>query len=360
MKEGEGVAETLGAEWFPTERLLLDGRNPRLPEDLQNAGQRELLRYMEEMYDLDEIGYSMARQGYFEEEPLLTVADDGGQRIVVEGNRRLATLKLLTDRAARAAVGDKPLWSELAAEVEQQGHDISVVPTRLYSSRQELLEYLGFRHVSGLMQWTPEAKARYVYRLVVDHGYSFYEAGRAIGSRRDAIRRQFVAYAALLQARDAEIDITPAMNRFGVYYRALQNPGIRTFLRLSGWTDAEPDDTRPLEDEGPARMGELIDWIFQSRAVRDSRQLDTLGSVVQDEAALALLRDTKDLQSATEELPGDRQAVIAALRLAHRNVGRAYAEIHEFPEDEDILAEVERLSRLLDRLMATLRSGSGS
>src|SRR4051794_40767901 len=85
--------------------LLLDPENPRLPADLDNLNQHALVRYFDDSYNLDELADSMLKEGFFGEEPLLTIpGTDGGTRIVVEGNRRLATLKLLLDADARAAV----------------------------------------------------------------------------------------------------------------------------------------------------------------------------------------------------------------------------------------------------------------
>ncbi len=182
MSEGPEVQD------WPVERLLLDSTNPRLPESLDERDQLALLRFFEQEYDLEELGWSMAEKGYFNEEPLLTVTDpiEESRRIVIEGNRRLAALRLLTDPRARDAIG-KRLWYQLAESAADQ--DLSSVPTRNYASKADLLEYLGFRHVSGLLQWSADAKARFVHTLVIEHGYSFQKAARVIGSRQDAIRR---------------------------------------------------------------------------------------------------------------------------------------------------------------------------
>jgi len=101
MSEGPEVED------WPVERLLLDSTNPRLPESLGERDQLTLLRFFEQEYDLEELGWSMAEKGYFNEEPLLTVTDptDESRRIVIEGNRRLATLRLLIDTEARTAIG---------------------------------------------------------------------------------------------------------------------------------------------------------------------------------------------------------------------------------------------------------------
>ena len=224
-------------EDLPIDRLQLDPLNLRLPEEMLGSGQHDLLAFFFRNYELEEIAWSMAEHGYFEEEPLLTIAgtSDGDVRTVVEGNRRLATLILLTDASARDRLsvgGDWPDLVELAAD-----QALEPVPTRRYESRGELLQYLGFRHVSGLMQWSADAKARFIFDLIRHQGYSFQKAGRAIGSRADAIRRQFVAWAILEQSRSAHAEVEPAVQSFGVFYRSLQNPSVRRFVHLANGTD---------------------------------------------------------------------------------------------------------------------------
>jgi hypothetical protein len=296
----------------------------------------------------------MAEHGYFREEPLLTIASptDSDRQIVVEGNRRLATLKLLTEVEARQAVG-KPFWDEMAELAAEQS--LTDVPARKYPNRESLLDYLGFRHVSGLLQWTPDAKARFVHRLVTEYGYSFERAGKVIGSRRDAIRRQFIAWSGLEQARANGVDIAPAVGHFGVYYRALQNPSIRTFLTLNGWTDGSEDLRDPFGAEGSQRLQEFLDLVWgRRRVIQESRQLDDLGKVLANQPAYALLTQERDLAMALQELPTDRDAIYGAIRLAYRHAARANAEAWQFRGDTGLLGEAGRLRDLGAQLLRTL------
>jgi hypothetical protein len=339
--------------------LLIDPENPRLPEDQQLASQFDLLRYMVAHYDLEELGWSMTIRGYFSEEPLLVVAaqDRLGHFVVVEGNRRLAALKLLTDETARTAVQGGAFWEELASLAIEEGHDLSQVPVRVYPDRKDLLEYLGFRHVSGLMPWEAEAKARFVYRLIVENGYDFQRAAQTIGSRQDAIRRQFVAWSALEQARRAGIDVTPAIQRFGVFYRALQVPGTREFLGLEGWLDATPASRDPLGVDGPRKLEEYLGFIFGGRRViKESRQLDDLGKVITDPVALAVLTQERDIAVALRELPEDRNAILGSLRTAYRTLTVVNGQVYEFVGDEDMTNEAERIERVIGLVLQTLRS----
>ena len=348
------MPETPAVEQWAVDRLDLDPMNARLREDMPDRSPERLLRHFLDEYNLEELAWSMAERGYFPEEPLLTISADGDpdRRIVVEGNRRLATLKLLTDVQARRA-GGAPQWDELAELAA--GQSLARVPIRNYRQRRELLEYLGFRHVSGLLQWSAEAKARFVHRLITEYDYTFQRAGKVIGSRSDAIRRQFIAWGCLTQARAADVDVDEAVRHFGVFYRALQNPSIRVFLELDSWTTGTEETLSPLGEEGPEHLREFLGYVFgRKRVIRESRQLDELGLVLADTRALAVLREERDLAMASLEIPPDRQAVLAAIRLSYRQASRATGEAWQFQGDSELHAEATRLSGLVAQLVETL------
>jgi len=335
-------------------QLDFDQENARLPEDLTDRTEPALIRHFADHYDLEELAWSMAEKGYFEEEPLLTISNpsDASRRIVVEGNRRLATLKLLTDQAARVAAGDAR-WSELSTLASDK--NLESVPTRNYANRRELLEYLGFRHVSGILQWSADAKARFVYSLITEYGYQFDTAAKVIGSRSDAIRRQFVSWGAVRQARDQGVDVAEAVDHFGVFYRSLQNPKIREFIGLQGWMNGDESLLNPLSGDGPERLEELLGFIFgRTRVIKESRQLDDLGRALGDGTARSVLRESRDLTMALQELPADRDALLGIIRIAYRQAARANAEAYQFKGDEQLLGEATRLEKMAEQLRLAL------
>jgi hypothetical protein len=358
----QDVEEDLTALQWPVSELLLDPENPRLPEELRGSSQQELLVYIEAHYKLDELAFSMATKGYFSEEPLLVVplAGSPGKRVVVEGNRRLATLMLLTEPANQERI-NKPIYRKLAAQALAEGHDLTSVAVRQYPSKARILEYLGFRHVSGIMQWEAEAKARFVHMLIAEQGYSFEKAAQTIGSRRDAIRRQFVAWCAILQARSAGVDVSPAVKRFGVFYRALQNAKVREFLHLSGWLDATPELRLPIAAGEEHRLDEFLGFIFgPNRVIRDSRQLDDLARVLADPLALEVLRQERDVSAAVREIPEDQTSLLAAMRTAYRALAEVNGQVFQFSGDERLTSEAERLARVVSLILESLRGSQGN
>jgi hypothetical protein len=209
------------------------------------------------------------------------------------------------------------------------------------------------------MQWSADAKARFIYRLIRDHGYSFHKAARAIGSRSDAIRRNYVAWAVLEQSRNARTDVEAAIRSFGVFYRSLQNPGVRRFIHLSNgsdpWLQAEETLEEPLPAEGPSLVEEFVGFVWgPNRVIRDSRELDELGRVLVEPGALAVLRLERKLDVALEEMPANRDDLYARLRVAYRSARMAYSEAHDFVGDAALIAEAERLQEMAQRLVDTL------
>ncbi|TAF77594.1 MAG: hypothetical protein EAZ53_02410 [Bacteroidetes bacterium] len=76
--------------------LNLDPENPRLPERLKYAPEKEVLNWMLSDATLVDLMASIAENGFFSGEPILIV-EENGKHVVVEGNRRLASIKLLAN-----------------------------------------------------------------------------------------------------------------------------------------------------------------------------------------------------------------------------------------------------------------------
>lgn len=340
--------------------LLLDEENPRLPPDMGATDQDALLRFFDARYNLDELAESMVEEGFFVEEPLLTAPHpDGEHRIVVEGNRRLATLKLLLDEDARAAVDRTEHWAELADRAADKRDELDPVPTFEYADRTELLAYLGFRHVTGVVPWTAEAKARYIADHVARTN-SFADTARTIGSRQDAVRRQFVGYWALRQAAEAGHNVDQALRFFGVFYRAVQSPAIRQFMHLREPSEIAEQETTPIEDGQEERVAQVSSWLFgvpgtdERAVIKDSRQITALGRILANAEATAALVEARDFALAVEVAGGDRTSIETALTQARSALIKARGQAFEFEADADIIERAQGVKRVLDDILATL------
>src|SRR4051794_33377688 len=107
--------------------LRFDARNPRLSED-EDVSQAELLTRLWRDFAVDELALSIAANGFFPHEPLFAAEEDG-ELVVVEGNRRLAAVRLLRHASMRSEIGatDLPRISKKRAE-ELQTLPVVVCP----------------------------------------------------------------------------------------------------------------------------------------------------------------------------------------------------------------------------------------
>jgi hypothetical protein len=184
----------------------LDPANQRLPEEAQGGNEDELLRHLYEHFDLDEIAAPMAQNGYFDEEPLVAVPIDLPKKLqpkpehppsagylafldkaeftVVEGNRRLATARILRDSLIRQKLHVRG-WPDISPEVRQ---DLEELPVIIYPTRKEVLPYLGVRHITGNKKWDSYAKARYIAAML-DEGHTVDDIVREVGDRSQGVLR---------------------------------------------------------------------------------------------------------------------------------------------------------------------------
>lgn len=143
--------------------LLLDTLNPRLPELGHLPSQREIVS---ELVTHDDV-YSLARditdKGYFPTEVLVGIEDDGNQ-IVVEGNRRLAALKLLLSPELAPEGTVKRFRSLHGKVLIDNVHKVRVV---FAPSREDAAPLIINRHTTtGVERWKPAQQARYLSSLV--------------------------------------------------------------------------------------------------------------------------------------------------------------------------------------------------
>jgi hypothetical protein len=288
---------------IPFEQLDLDAENPRLPESLQGGSSVDILEYLEANAALDELIQSFADNGFFQHEPLIGIKSGDGRVTVVEGNRRLAALKILLGSPEAEDLGlkpvlDAPLPPELRAELE-------VLPTYLVDDRDEVNKYLGFRHIGGIKTWSAEAKARYLMleadRVADSADNPFLEVARRIGSNSQA-------YTAIRTLRHAHeefgVDINDVLfRRFGVWSRCMTAVNVRHYIGLDGQRDywSVVEEIESLEREP---ITEVIDDLSargdRPPVLYDSRDVTVYGKVLQHEHARKVMRRYRSLDVARQ------------------------------------------------------------
>lgn len=349
---------------LPLADLHLDPLNPRLPERLQGADQVELLRYLSTEGVLDELVRSFNDNGFFPHEPLIAHDDEKLGWVALEGNRRLAALKILTGAPEALDLGLKPTLEEppTAKHLAQ----LEKVPAYVVDTRDDVHKYLGFRHIGGIKTWSAEAKARYLMQEADRAAASkspnpFLEVARQVGSNSQGVRNSYTAIAVLRHARDEfSIDVSYVLhNRFGVWTRCMTAPLVRQYIGLNGGKSYR-EVRREITSVRKVQLSDVLTDLSPRDGERpvlyDSRDVTVYSQILMHDTAREILRRHGDLQVA-------RQVVeLAALPDRIRNIreridaARDEAQRAEFSADlGDSAEDLWRSARAYRATVASLR-----
>ena len=102
-----------------------------------------------------ELMLAIGQSGFFVGEALLVVPVGDDSFTVIEGNRRLASLKLLSEPELATVQKNK-----IATVISETTERPVLIPCIIFSTRDEITKYLGYRHITGIKSWGVLAKAR--------------------------------------------------------------------------------------------------------------------------------------------------------------------------------------------------------
>jgi hypothetical protein len=348
-------------QYASVDALNLDPKNPRLGRHNveQGLSQDQLLALMEQ-FTLDELAVSFLENGFWPQEALIVVKEKIGRKpdalVVVEGNRRLAALKILSRLSAglkgpagwKDQVSDAPK-SHIRALLER-------IPYLLADSRSDVEAYLGFRHVTGIKQWAPAEKAEFIAKMV-ESGMGYRQVTRKIGSQINAVRQNYIAYRIFLQMEDVQdIEVSSVEEKFSVLYLSLRTSGVRTYLGID--LKAEPEAARtPIPPEKVEHLVKFALWLFGSKEreplFTDSRLVEKFGKVLESPQAVTYLETAREpkFEAAYRLAGGSESDVAANLEEAAYNLEEALGVVHLVSTSDRVLKAAERVTRDVAQLL---------
>lgn len=354
----------------PVDDLLLDPRNPRLADlELEkNPSQTEILEALWSRMAVDELALSIAENGFYTHEPLYA-AEEKGKLYVVEGNRRLAAVKLLRDAKLRHDVKAANLPAITAAAKKE----LDQLPV-IVCKRHEIWTYLGFKHINGPQAWDSYPKAHYIAWVHNEIGTPLEEISRRIGDKHSTVARLYDALMVLQQAEDEGVferdDRFKQHFSFSHLTTGLNYVGIQSFLGLPRGEDRTIGKRKPVPRSHIEQLGELLLWLYGSRednipAVVQTQNPDLrkLDEVLKNKEATAALRQGLPLNVSLDISKGDERVFREALVAAKQDLQRARGTVltgYDGNEDlRQIAEEIVELSQSLleDMSPKSVRSG---
>ncbi len=337
---------------IPADQLFLDPSNPRLAEaGLTVRDQSRILKLLWEERAVNEIVTSIAASGYWPQEVLFAV-QEVGKLIVVEGNRRLSAVKLLSSPDLRreiGATGIPGLSKEHLASIKE-------LPVVVCDSRESLWKYVGFKHVNGPQDWDSIAKAEYIFRVHREYDVPLEEIASTIGDDNATVKRLYRGLTVLQQAEKAGVfdrkDSWKKKFPYSHLWTGLGYTGIQQFLDIKADDWANPD---PVPKKRTPQLAELCLWLFGSRekdirpvVMSQNPDLRALDETLRSSNGYAALRAKLPLQIALKASRGDKALLREAMILAEQTLKEARGYIPTGYEGEpDLLEKAAMMNKLV-------------
>ena len=361
-------------EKVAVEQLRLDHRNPRLVGEGKNASQEEMIARLYLSADLGELLQSISANGYMDIEPLIVMPDpqsSDNKFIVLEGNRRLAALRLLREPDLVSKIKKSENLSIPVPPMDENVRDtLNMVSVCHVNSREAARSFIGFKHINGPAKWDAYAKAQFAaewYKSGRDQGVDLKSIANAIGDKHDTIKRMVSAVYVLQQAKKEKLfDIEDRYSRrfnFSHLYTALSRSQYMDYLGLEdGWARHDPHEDQVPKDKLKELQNVLV-WIYGSRKddrkpVIESQNPDIrrLGEVLTHVESYNVLKTKWDLDTAYASTESVDKRFIETLIKARENIQAAAGLLRAYDgQDQSLLDIAEDIKEVAETVHDRMR-----
>ena len=301
----------------------LDLRNPRSPDGAFDT-EEDVLAYLVDHADVGELIQAILSSGWHDYEALIVLGDEN---IVLEGNRRLAALRILADADLRARLKielNEPVGPAALPEV---------VRIRRVSSRRDVRDYIGFKHINGPFRWDALSKAKYAAERYEDGG-DIQQISRRLGDRHNTVVRLVNGWNVLQQSLAHGFDFKATTKKpfpFSHLYIGLSRPTVRRYLGLPTDDVSAVLPTNPVPEERLDNLRVFMSWLYGQRgepSVIQSQNpdLNHLVEVLGNELARIMLEASRDPRCRLRLSRGQRDQIQRGAD-EHNQTGRGRASL---------------------------------
>jgi len=359
MKTQQLVEETIEIN-----NIFLDPNNPRfwsqkntrdIPEhkikeqDVQTRALAEI-----EKYGLAELKNSILRNGFLPMDRIVirVIKDDPISYVVVEGNRRVASLKSLRDDIDNDNIDEEHIDDEYLENLKKETNELKVLVYKGDDTHDIAWLLQGIRHISGIRDWSPAQRARLVADQIEKEKLKFREAGQKFGLSAQAVGRLYRSFKALEQMRSHDEYQSYAKNEyFTLFEESIRNKDVKKWL---SWDDENYQFT---ENDN---LTQFYSWIIpddehddNKRRVHDPRQIKKLGFIIaQGKKDLINLIDQHEISI---DAAFDRANESSTKKAWTENLDKADYLINDIPavaitdHSTELAAHLEKISSSIEK-----------
>lgn len=342
------------------DKIELDRNNPRLPEMFRkkDISEKDIINWMLEDASLIELMLAIGQNGFFAGEAILVVKNQNQKHTVIEGNRRVSSVMLLNNPSL-AKIHTK----KIARVLEETEERPTEIPCIVFDDKKEIMQYLGYRHITGIKAWSLLAKARYLSSLASTMDEQpinniSRELAKTIGSRSDYVKRLLVGFKIYEIIKDngfykiSNLDETSF--HFNYIADSLRHENVKKFISIDLSIE---DPFANFQKEAEENLCTLIHWFFQKndqgrpRVYGHSKDLTSLNSILSSPDAMKYFMDGNSLEESLKYTIISSDSFHHELKEALRNLKYAHSFIHQIEQhndnDTEAIKEIMSLCKIM-------------
>ena len=349
------------------DRLLLDPNNYRFIDhlDYRPVEDKDIAdpRIQQRTYNflvgkananIQDLIKSFKFNGILKLDPIQVRPLEDGNFLVIEGNRRTATLKFLWEEYKRG--------NDVGILIEKSFKSVEVVSTEGEDPVQHLIT-MGLHHISGKVRWSPVNQAQLIYDLIHKYGKSEGDVMNALSITKHSLRRSLRTLSLINRYKASDYGDQFEPNMYSLFEEVIKN------TRMKHWIEWDDFEMAPKDLE---KEEHFFSWISQQEEIKNpesdhpqiiqlepiitkSHEIRDLSKFINDEKAVEKMVESRSISSgfALSDAVGE-QRFHNALDNLKKEVSTAF-QFSEFMEDKDV-EEVRNLRDKLDRLIPTSKA----
>lgn len=302
--------------------------------------------------NVEDLINSFKTNGILRQDPIQVKRLNEDYYLVVEGNRRTATLKYLYDILKNH--GDVGVLTENDFKsidlIEIEGDD-----------RQHELIAMGLNHIGGKKKWSPLNQSRLIQDLIEIHNMSAKDICKSLGISKQLLNKSLRTLALIEAYRDSDYGDQFETPMYSIFEEIVKSPALRNWLN---WDEETFKSRNEINEE------RIFSWISKAEIedetdgttkielpiITKSSEIRELAKFISDDKAIATMEEARSVTKGlidSEALGGSR--IHSAIKNIRSEV-EAALKFSEFltPQDQ---RDFEKLQNKLKMLLTDRASG---
>jgi hypothetical protein len=341
-------------EFVAHKDLKFDLQNPRfIGQTLKD--EVEIIRYLYDTMDVAELIQSILSAGWIDFEPFIVLRES---YIVLEGNRRLAAIRLIARDDIR-----KQLQISLPA-IGNPKQPPAEVRVRWVSTRAQGRDFIGYKHIKGPLKWDALAKAKYAASWY-EEGGDIETISLSLGDSHNTVRRLVTGWFVLQQAIKDGFDLNQISKKsfaFSHLYTAITRSAVREMLGLNGDETGKDLKENPVPTEHRDELATLMSWLYGQEQKGEptliesqNPNLNQLAKVLANPEAKLMLLSKRDLEAAYERVDPPSSRFEEALMLAAKQCEGTMSLSGYYEGNATLLQIAEGMNKTTRTLLVVMR-----